>query len=167
LIKLIDGTRFYHIPRTGGTWIQSVLRQLDVIEHGHKRWKKHITPVEYKPNAFCVARDPDDWIGSWYRYQCRRGWLEWGLYHKHPCFPLNNPPETAMESEHYFREWIAEVHPGFAEDMMAGYTSMVGTVLDFTRLQEDVFKLLIDRGYNAKRCRSIISTTPAKNTTRG
>lgn len=40
-IKLIDGSEFLHIPKTGGQWVTKVLRENKLIEHSHLGGHEH------------------------------------------------------------------------------------------------------------------------------
>lgn len=77
-----DDFVFLHIPKTGGSFIQSVIAEhLPVIDHeaaiGHPVWSHE--PYESLPSAwrerpaFCVVRNPWDWYVSWFHYQMERG----------------------------------------------------------------------------------------------
>jgi hypothetical protein len=73
---------FVHIPKTGGTFIQTVIAEhLPVVDHepmiGDATWS-HTPygdlPAEWRSlPAFCVVRNPWDWYVSWFHYQVDRG----------------------------------------------------------------------------------------------
>lgn len=60
---------FFHMPRTGGTWVRHALRAADLTceEVG----PSHCLPsdIPYTPGKlrFTILRDPDDWLKSWQR----------------------------------------------------------------------------------------------------
>ena len=106
-LLLRDGSIFLHIPKTGGNWVTSVLRQQNLLraEFGHKHSDfAHLfsrTPkrrVEQLPNwlsmvgvkrrwarhgkpfMFCFVRHPLSWYESWFKYmnQSHTNWYNFG-----------------------------------------------------------------------------------------
>ena len=73
---------FVHVPKTGGTFIQTVLgKHLPVVDlesvMNDRTWS-HASygalPAEWRERpAFCVVRNPWDWYVSWFHYQTARG----------------------------------------------------------------------------------------------
>jgi hypothetical protein len=77
-----DDFVFVHIPKTGGSFVQTVLRDhLSVIDHheaiDHGAWSHapySSLPAQWRDlPAFCVVRNPWDWYVSWFHYQLERG----------------------------------------------------------------------------------------------
>ena len=103
-LLLKNGAVFLHIPKTGGTWIRQVLRELDLVKaplgHGHSPYdrafwhdKLHhdIKVVRYllrravrsprmqhrmDPNCFkfCFVREPLTWYESYWRFMQGIDW---------------------------------------------------------------------------------------------
>jgi len=69
---------FLHVPRTGGTWVEEILRA-----HAPKEWRvRRALPkhggVEHVPPggaAFAFVRDPRTWYRSWYAFH-EHCWME-------------------------------------------------------------------------------------------
>ena len=61
-----DTLAFYHLPRTGGTWVRTVFEQLDIDYEivGNQHDTPEACPVENRV-SFTVMRDYRDWIQSW------------------------------------------------------------------------------------------------------
>lgn len=61
---------FFHLPRTGGTWVREAIRL-----QGHKTfeigdphgWHSATIPLPRNTYSFTMLRDPFDWLVSWYR----------------------------------------------------------------------------------------------------
>ena len=61
---------FYHVPKTGGTWLRKRLhREYDCVPHDYWHLGQSRLPREhwYKP-AFSVIRNPWDWHVSWFHF---------------------------------------------------------------------------------------------------
>lgn len=74
---LINETKvFYHIPRTGGNYVRSVIRAIGVntreVHHPHSNIVDNIQLSGLE--SFTVIRHPMDWYKSWYRYREMRNW---------------------------------------------------------------------------------------------
>jgi hypothetical protein len=69
---------FVHIPRTGGSFIRSVLRDHLELDPNAPKLAGHASydelPVEFRDRpGFCVVRNPWDWYVSWYHFVMKRG----------------------------------------------------------------------------------------------
>jgi hypothetical protein len=69
---------FVHIPRTGGRFIRTVLREHLELDVKAPRFPGHASydelPIEFRDRpAFCVVRNPWDWYVSWYHYVMKTG----------------------------------------------------------------------------------------------
>jgi hypothetical protein len=71
-----DDFVFLHVPKTGGTFIQTVLRaHLPVVDHGLDLHASHANLAEPWRDlpGFYVVRNPWDWYVSWYHWTLERG----------------------------------------------------------------------------------------------
>lgn len=159
MIQLVDGSRFYHLPRTGGTWVGAVLDELKAVRKKHKRWEKHSIPSVYDSKGFTFVREQNSWLWSWYRYQTARHWKQWGVKRFHPCSWLNDTPEEAKKSFDAFIQWV---DCNQFERMVHMYTN-VGFVGNFETLEDDLYRILTSRGYSPRKCRAAIDKTAPKN----
>lgn len=105
---LNNGSVFFHIPKTGGTWVYNVLESLGLIksrlghvhaDYFHAYWNQMLlTPNEiflnkfktllgYRQNSaamptntfsFCFVREPLAWYESYWKYMQSLGWPTWG-----------------------------------------------------------------------------------------
>ena len=75
---------FYHIPKTGGSWVTEVLKEVftdahlhspPVTEHKMGLSGGHITPKDINPNmvesrlTFCFVTNPVEWYKSYWVYK--------------------------------------------------------------------------------------------------
>ena len=107
-IRIKGNGLFLHIPKTGGSWVTSVLKECGLIQssYGHKhagleqvlfqerlnheklkgfryyvnpfKWVKNKPAVSERPFVFCFVRDPIHWYESWWTYMCEHEWRDWG-----------------------------------------------------------------------------------------
>jgi hypothetical protein len=101
---LKNGAAFLHVPKTGGTWIKHVLKQLDLVQaplgHQHSDWERSfwhdklhtdLKVVRYlfrravrsrraqariDPHCFkfCFVREPLLWYESYWRFMESKNW---------------------------------------------------------------------------------------------
>ncbi|MEP4133615.1 MAG: hypothetical protein ABJL71_03280, partial [Cyclobacteriaceae bacterium] len=145
---LTDGSEFLHIPKTGGTWVISVLKEIKLIDkqigHPHSDFDhsnhaftslEHVDSLFDKlgsrlvgrmaviPTRFCVVRNPFSWYESWWKYQQGLGWPDWGVenskYDWHPNAVLNGLQDND------FNEFVLKVlkkRPGYVSELYHSYT---------------------------------------------
>jgi hypothetical protein len=141
----LEHSTFYHLPRTGGTWVRNVLfsgavvGQVEpLIKHFRNRdaflTRKHIPPTVVKPKNFSFAfvRHPLDWYQSIWKYRTRFG--EWEA--------KNNCKLTEKCGRNDFREFIDAVIKNYPEGY---YTKIVEefAMVDFMGRQESLADDLI------------------------
>ena len=103
-IILKNGAVFLHIPKTGGNWVTTILRELNLIKeniaHKHadinhffappSRGRKAIMkyaahrmlyPPKEKPYMFCFVRNPLNWYESWFKYMLEFSKNSSGLFY--------------------------------------------------------------------------------------
>lgn len=91
-VLVVDGDFFFlHVPKTGGSFLQTVL--LDHLPAEHLGLDTHSSYDALPPSArelpgFCVVRNPWDWYVSWFHYQSQRG--------PHRRQPIADPGKRAV-----------------------------------------------------------------------
>jgi hypothetical protein len=110
-LLLKNGAVFLHIPKTGGTWVRHVLKELDMIKgrmgHSHSDYERAFwhdklhhdvkvvryivgrairysrAQVKMEPGCFkfCFVREPLSWYESWWRYMQSTNWPDRGNEH--------------------------------------------------------------------------------------
>ena len=132
-----DNKIFYHIPKTGGTYVRAVIKSL--TDDWEQLGNTHATPYDVpKGNfSFAVVRDPVDWYRSYFRYRLsgrRGGWNLDCMFDRMCAAPV-------------FEEFILRV----INTTVAGTTGYVGMIyipflrvdriLRFEQLDEDLAEL--------------------------
>ena len=169
-LLLKDGSIFLHVPKTGGTWVSSVLHQCGLVRAslGHKhsdmdwlhsaidnrrcrmrglmdlaRIRRALKPG---PFMFCFVRHPLDWFESWFKYmvQPSRAWCDWGdeksLFGWHPNAVLNGCGSDDFNQ--FIRNVIAK-RPGYATELFSGFARpQIGAVGRQESLREDLVRVL-------------------------
>lgn len=175
-IELNDGTIFLHIPKTGGSWVEKSLVSLNLSRHflGHKhadyerityphnyrealRWMTYTSIRKLRgdltfpttPRTFCFVRHPKGWYESWWKYNQRLNWPDWGEADNpnnwHPCAVLNG---TGAADFNYFMENVLRQSPGFVTELYLRYISTGKPLIGKQEsLQADFFKILQEFGH--------------------
>ncbi|MDB4458973.1 sulfotransferase family 2 domain-containing protein [bacterium] len=167
---LKGGAVFLHIPKTGGNWIISVLRECGLAKtglgHKHANMDRLLVPMDYRksnlrahfkihrikkhfgnnPYTFCFVRHPLAWYESRFKYmtQPSRNWRHWGdekdLFDWHPQTALNG---CGSEDFNQFVQKIIEKRPGYVTELFGEYAK---PPIDFIgkqeTLKEDLVKVL-------------------------
>lgn len=101
---LKNGAVFLHVPKTGGTWIKHVLKELDLIQaplgHQHSDWERSFwhdklhhdlkvvryilrravrsrraqARIDPRCFKFCFVREPLHWYESYWRFMQSKNW---------------------------------------------------------------------------------------------
>lgn len=130
-------TYFLHIPKTGGNWVRSIIRDSGINEVKTNRISKHATydllagansnkyfnrVSRHKINFFCVVRHPLLWYQSWFNYQNTKGWSDWGEKANFNCWhclsPLNMPKQNDFNQ---FMNHVNDNVPGFLTSLYHSY----------------------------------------------
>lgn len=128
---------FLHIPKTGGTWVRSILHascKVEVVGYSHIHHlafaRKELTA---NAQPFCFVRHPATWLQS---YWADRQIVGWGgdLPIAHDCQSDDfNEFATKVETE----------HPGYVGELFAKYTGAGVWVGKFENLSLDLNAFLL------------------------
>jgi len=151
-VKLHNGSIFLHIPKTGGTWVEHVLKALGLYDsaYGHEHadfdrvlnrdrfyfgpslcW--HMAKARLRGmNAggrdetmrkFCFVRNPFSWYESWFKYMSGLDWKPWGEVNSAAHWHPNSGL-NGLGSED-FNEFVWNVvkkRPGYVSELYYSYT---------------------------------------------
>ena len=80
----LSNSVFYHVPKTGGSWVRSALNRANIprYEIGPDRTNPHGIPSEVEElyesartmYSFCFVRHPFDWYKSFFCFRSLNGW---------------------------------------------------------------------------------------------
>jgi len=126
---------FYHIPKTGGTWVKQALLNscYDVRVVRDAKWDVHQTPDVYitKKRSFCFVRHPETWYRSYWDYR---------LWDK------NNPDWLYIncwdKNYNKFLKNVIDKSPRYLTKMYKEYTKGIDFVGKQENLQEDLIAVL-------------------------
>jgi hypothetical protein len=132
---LRNGLVYLHIPKTGGNWLTRLLHDqdlvIDTLGHKHATYEALVgttmddtesAPRQRIQGFFCVVRHPLRWYESWFKYQCSRGWRDWGqagnLQKWHVMCDLNT---CKAEEFNAFMMQVNRTQPGYVHHLYARY----------------------------------------------
>lgn len=193
-LLLKNGSFFFHVPKTGGTWVSYVLRQSGCVvgQIGHKhcypseiglspkplwhpsQWRDRFR-IRYRASSpidgWLFLRDPVSWYKSWYFYQEKRGWVCFGssgFDNAHPLEALNffakHPPGSFDE---YVRV-ICERCPQFLSLMYLKFLNRNQCrVLPYGSLVSETRDLLTEEFELEKSYVEDLCKVPARNVSDG
>lgn len=151
---------FYHVPKTGGTWLREALRASceDVVSHrgedmvpqrGFNLRKEHVTPDGLKTDkpSFAAVRDPLKWYQSFFRYRLGAWDRNFILDVKCAVDTPKHPDEYEPRHFQEFMEKVLKEYPdGFVSEMYQRYVGedlkKVTHIVRQENLTEDVVKML-------------------------
>ncbi len=165
-LLLNNGAIFLHVPKTGGNWVTTILRESNLVksEISHKHadidmvfpsvfinrnvllkyiMRKLRVFRRSRPFTFCFVRHPLSWYESWFKYmsQPSRSWKDWGdefdKYNWHPNSILNGLGDPDFNQ--FVRNVIQE-RPGYVTELFGSYTKRK---IDFIGRQENLVNDLI------------------------
>jgi len=161
LAFVFDDYIFYHIPKTGGSYIRRQLQNLVGVqfsEIGHV----HCAPIDIFGKApgkksFCTVRHPVTWYESYYRYRMDNGWKP--AHHIDACCQGHSFEQFVNQFLHLYRF-------GYVTSLYSRYVPFVDRVLKMENLTDEVKGLLKDWGYNTDNISSgkINATSHAMDT---
>jgi len=127
---------FLHIPKTGGSWVTTVLEEMGLVigkigvkhaDIAHVMFADNSkTILKNRPFMFCFVRHPLSWYESWYKHmsQPSRRWCYWGseceVEKWHPNMMLNG---LGDDNFNRFVENVAHRRPGYATEMFGWFTT--------------------------------------------
>ncbi|MFA5355029.1 MAG: hypothetical protein WC291_12435 [Thermodesulfovibrionales bacterium] len=168
---LKNGAIFLHIPKTGGNWVATVLRECNLVK-GSIGDQKHIDidrlfslPCDSrwgllkqfinwpgslhggnKPFMFCFVRHPLSWYESWFKYmtQPARNWRYWGDKTDIRQWHPNALLNGLGSPD--FNQFVRNVlreRPGYVTELFGWYTKpQVDFIGKQENLREDLIKVL-------------------------
>ena len=166
---LKDGSIFLHIPKTGGTWVEKVLQENNLLQKPLFRnktnyrmsYSAHIDlsitisflnspimklryPLHKKatdPFIFVFIRNPIDWYQSYFKYLFKVKFKEYSnsIYSLHPMASLNN---CYSKNFNTFVENILKKEPGYLTNLYARYIH--SDKVSYIGKQENLAKDLIE-----------------------
>jgi hypothetical protein len=162
---------FYHIPKTGGTWVRNTLRDLDLItgSRGMKHdpppvafhiskfsradllkeaAQRHRTTLDERRDAevsFCFVRHPLRWYESWFKYmsQPNKNWKRWRETRSLARFhPVAALDGLGAATFEQFIENVIRKCPGFVTEMYSLYSNFVVHVGKQESIRADLLRVL-------------------------
>jgi hypothetical protein len=183
-LLLRNDALFLHVPKTGGTWVTAVLRDLGLVrcrvvsKHAdmeHVRHCARLQPGRYLEACakagprwqrrvrrgwkFCFVRHPLSWYESYWLFMRARGWNAWGVNRRgrprwHPNAGLDG---LGDDDFNLFVRRVLERRPGYVTRLFGQYaTADVGFVGRQERLADDLLGVLrrIGAAYDETRVRA-------------
>lgn len=146
-----DNKIFSHIPRTGGTYVRTILSQIgtDFKEPDHP----HSPPRAYTNHSFCVIREPLEWYQSFYAFANMAG--SWNKRRQKfvgpiPVYLIGQRiyQECSPESfEKFIQSSIEKFPHGLLSDLYSQHKEKCNHILRTETLTGDLKKLLAAWGY--------------------
>lgn len=162
--RLIDGSEFLHIPKTGGTWVYRILEENNLVKQkgigGHvhatydmvafargRRWplrglNRRRGKAGQSAYRFCFVRHPLQWYESWWKFMCGIGWDDWGDPDDpngwHPNIALNG---LGSDDFNQFVGNVVQARPGYVSEL---YFSYAKPGISFVGKTENLAKDFLD-----------------------
>jgi hypothetical protein len=161
--RLKNGAVFLHIPKTGGTWVASLLERLDLVDrplepHGdferlfwngrfhpdgkvfrnllRRRLGLLPPPIDPACFKFCFVREPLGWYVSWWRYMEGMNWRTWGSEtDPYLWSPLAMLNGLGSPDFNTFVENVNRKRPGFVTELFGRFAR---PSVDFIGRQENL-----------------------------
>lgn len=138
-----DRLIFYHIPKTGGSWVYDALRSAGVVyrDTGGSFYglPAHAAPGSVPPEikgrfAFCFVRHPLDWYSSYWRFLRQSG----------AKFLINKRIEPSIDGDYdaSVNRMIDRYPDGFVTWLYGLYTDQVDFIGRTESLEDDLIRAL-------------------------
>jgi hypothetical protein len=171
--RLKDGSLFIHVPRTGGTYVTKVLRELDLVVEavGRKHDCPGVVPFDMRAPHYVFLREPYSLIKSTY------SWLQgnvWGPWPKekgdgrwwHPWSEITKGCESERLSFDRWLRWIVDERTGYVTRLYSKFADWPVSVIGRTeRLDLSLLHMLDKMGI--KRAASVRAMERAKGAKNG
>ena len=136
---LTPNTCFLHIPKTGGQWVRSVLKSLEIRCDEDPSY--HGIPTETTVGdrvPYCFVRHPATWLRSYWGHRTREEWQAFPhVADDWPYQAMNDAlDEFASPSFEEFALAVCEKRPGIVGELFANYTEALPGVVVYISLME-------------------------------
>jgi len=135
---------FFHMPRTGGTWVQRALEA--ALPPGVPFvWNHHFAITECDPETWdgrvtCTfVRQPFDWLRSWFAWQQDHKW-------KGMSGPTTCLEKFRDEDFEQFTRNLVEKAPRLVTTLYEAYTDKVDMIGNTARAREDLIEIMQSAG---------------------
>ena len=149
---------FLHIPKTGGSWVWSVIDKLGISTRYEGRQHDNLEDSEQYRNGlsvFAVVRNPVSWFRSYWVHRIRESWTGGGIVKQDDlddcrCHDING-----------FVRLATDRHPGFLTEFYNRYIDDSVCVLKTESLRENLENHRIEIGERFDT--SILHSSPREN----
>lgn len=158
---VFDNRVFFHIPKTGGQYVRSIIE--DVAKKTEKVGCYHAGPLDvYEETkgleSFCVVRHPLDWYRSNYKYYFKRTW-----WIREKTSADTNMATYFLHRRSTFESYIQKIlemyEHGVATAIFSRYVPFVNHILRAESLTQELPILLKSWGYHGNMVKNKINVT--------
>jgi len=157
-----DNKLFFHIPKTGGSYVRYVIRKRLPVKSEEvgiviDSWQRqtHCRPFEVEPDilkqceTFCTIRHPIEWYRSHYRYRIKTSWRN--------DFPLD--VLCVSDTFQGFIKNVIKKWPGYVTELYDNYAPHCDYILRQENLTPQLNKLLRIWGYDVMAPEVLVNDT--------
>jgi hypothetical protein len=133
---ILPNSRFLHIPKTGGSWVCTVLEKSGIGELAFTKLPHPIRRTSPGQGLFTFAfvRHPLTWFQSYWKYKFKTG-------HWNPYRSLD--AECRANTFHQFLDNVIEKCPGFYSEYLLHFVGPPNNPIDFIGKQENLVEDLL------------------------